>query len=290
MKIKKEKQIKSSPKRKKEKINYLETLKTYKFLILISLFVFFFFIYQTDEPTSFLANLLIKLKFLFDTVLWFTFGIITGGLLLTIFEQKGQLIIDQNQEFLDFCQNSNGIVFFGPIGSGKTAILAMLAHELPTENKYASFPCQLPWVKRYQIDFSVAPTQPLGVKEDIFIDETNLLFKGNLVQDVREQQRHLMHFMALSRQQGVRVFANGQRLGQFSIEQREITTAVCQVRMLQKTESGIYARCVLWESAGWGNNKTEQEFIIFVPKKYLNTYNSYWLKSLKYLRAKQSYI
>jgi hypothetical protein len=83
------------------------------------------------------------------------------------------------------------------------------------------------------------------VKEDIFIDETNLLFKGNVVQDVREKQRHLMHFMALSRQQGVRVFANGQRLGQFSIEQREITTAVCQVQMLQKTEQGNYTRCVL---------------------------------------------
>jgi DNA replication protein DnaC len=51
--------------------------------------------------------------------------------------------LDQNKEFLDFCQNSNGIVFFGPIGSGKTSILAMLAHELKGENKYASFPCHL---------------------------------------------------------------------------------------------------------------------------------------------------
>jgi hypothetical protein len=85
----------------------------------------------------------------------------------------------------------------------------------------------------------MAPEEPLGIKEDIFIDETNLLFKGNIVQYVREQQRFLMHFIALSRQHGVRLFANGQRLGQFSVEQREITTAVCQTQLLQKTDSGI---------------------------------------------------
>lgn len=151
--------------------------------------------------------------------------------------------MDNTQEFLDYCAKSNGMVFFGAIGSGKTAILAMLAHHLPTENKYASFPCQLPWVKRYHVDFSVSPDRPLGVREDIFIDETNLLFKGNMVAEVREKQRFFMHFIALSRQQGVRVFANGQRLGQFSIEQREITTAVCQVELLQKTDDGIYVSC-----------------------------------------------
>jgi hypothetical protein len=59
-----------------------------------------------------------------------------------------------------------------------------------------------------------------------------------------------MHFMGLSRQQGTRVFANGQRLGQFSIEQREITTAVCQVKKIQTIDTGIYVQCSIWESAG----------------------------------------
>jgi hypothetical protein len=100
-------------------------------------------------------------------------------------------------------------------------------------------------MERAQIDFSHAPSQPLGVKETILIDEINLLFKGNIVQDVRERQRFLMHFVALSRHQGTRIFANGQRLGQFSIEQREITTAVCQVQMLQRIEEGVYVQCVI---------------------------------------------
>jgi hypothetical protein len=279
------KPISSKP---KKKINWKELIQTYKFLLLIPLLLLFLF-YRPSQG-SFLANLLDKLKFLFLTLIWAVLGILVGGLLLVLFKNKGQLIIDNTREFLEFCKNSHGIVFFGPIDSGKTAILAMLAHALPTENKYASFPCQLPWVKRYQIDFSVAPDRPLGVQEDIFIDETNLLFKGNLVQEVREKQRFLMHFMALSRQQGVRVFANGQRLGQFSIEQREITTAVCQVQMLQKIDEGIYVQCEIWSAAAWTNSKTEQGFIIFIPKKYLDTYNSYWLKSLKYLRPRQSYI
>jgi hypothetical protein len=89
----------------------------------------------------------------------------------------------------------------------------------------------------------MAPDKPLGIKEDIFIDETNLLFKGNIVQDVREQQRFLMRFMELSRHQGVRVFVNGQRLGHFSVEQREVTTGVCEVSLIQKTDTGIYVRC-----------------------------------------------
>ena len=100
-------------------------------------------------------------------------------------------------------------------------------------------------MKRYHISFDQAPEKPLGVRQDIFLDEINLLFKGNVTQDVRERQRFLMHFIALSRQHGVRIFANGQRLGQFSIEQREITTAVCQLKLLQKTDNGIYVQCEL---------------------------------------------
>jgi hypothetical protein len=79
-------------------------------------------------------------------------------------------------------------------------------------------------------------------------------------------------------------------LGQFSVEQREITTAVCQTQLLQKTDSGIWVRCEIWQSAAWTNQKTEAGFNVFINKKYLKTYNSYWLKSLKYLRKHQSYI
>ncbi|CAG8627284.1 20085_t:CDS:2 [Gigaspora margarita] len=178
-------------------------------------------------------------------------GVLAGGLLLALFRNKGQLILDNTPEFLDYCTRSNGLVFFGSIGSGKTAILAMLAQELPGENKYATFPCNLPWAEKAQIDFSNCPSQRLGVTETIFLDEINLLFKGNIVQDVREKQRFLMHFIALSRHQGTRLFVNAQRLGQVAIEQREVTTAICQVSLLQKTDEG---------------------------KKYLDTYNSYWLK------------
>ncbi|CAH1756523.1 13934_t:CDS:2 [Entrophospora sp. SA101] len=149
-------------------------------------------------------------------------GVLVGGLLLVIFRNKGQLILDNTPEFLDYCTKSDGLVFFGSIGSGKTAILAMLAHELPAE--------------KAQIDFSHCPSQRLGVTETIFLDEINLLFKGNIVQDVRERQRFLMHFIALSRHQGTRLFVNAQRLGQVSIEQREVTTAICQVSLLQKTD------------------------------------------------------
>jgi len=69
------------------------------------------------------------------------------------------------------------------------------------------------------------------------------------VQDVRERQRFLMHFIALSRHQGTRLFVNAQRLGQVSIEQREVTTAICQVSLLQRTDEGIYVQCVIWEAA-----------------------------------------
>ncbi|CAG8676348.1 10183_t:CDS:2, partial [Ambispora gerdemannii] len=187
------------------------------------------------KKKNFLHNLLDKLKFCLGTIIWASLGMLVGGLLLTLFKNKGQLILDNTPEFLDYCTKSNGLVFFGSIGSGKTAILAMLAHELPGENKYATFPCNLP--------------QRLGVTETIFLDEINLLFKGNIVQDVRERQRFLMHFIALSRHQGTRLFVNAQRLGQVSIEQREVTTAICQVSLLQKTDEGIYVQCVIWEAA-----------------------------------------
>ncbi|MEG7979025.1 MAG: hypothetical protein NY202_03900 [Mollicutes bacterium UO1] len=121
----------------------------------------------------------------------------------------------------------------------------------------------------------MAPAQPLGVKEDIFIDEGNLLFKGNIVQDVRERQRHAMHFTALSRQQGTRIFKTLQRVGQASIEEREVVTGMLQVSLLQKTDEGIYVQCELWQGVAWNNSKTEQGFIVFVAKKYLDTYNGY---------------
>ena len=275
-------------KRKKRKTNYLEILQTYKFFLIIPFLLLFIFYRPTDG--SFLANLLDKLKLLLGTIIWASLGMVVGGLLLALFKNKGQLILDNTPEFLDYCSKSNGLVFFGSIGSGKTAILAMLAHELPRENKYATFPCNLPWAEKAQIDFSYAPSSRLGVTETIFLDEINLLFKGNIVQDVRERQRFLMHFIALSRHQGTRLFVNAQRLGQVSIEQREVTTAICQLSLLQKTEEGIYVRCVIWEAAAWTNSKTEEGFVIFVGKKYLDTYNSYWLKSLKYLRPKQRYV
>ena len=96
----------------------------------------------------------------------------------------------------------------------------------------------------------------LGVTKTIFLDEISLLFKGNIVQDVRERQRFLMHFIVLSRHQGTRLFVNAQRLGQVSIEKREVTTAICQVSLLKKTDETT-------------NSKTNQAFIIFVGKKYL---------------------
>ena len=45
-----------------------------------------------------------------------------------------------------------------------------------------------------------------------------------------------MFYFALSRHQGTRMFANVQRLRQVSIERREVTTAICQVFLLQKTD------------------------------------------------------
>jgi predicted AAA+ superfamily ATPase len=78
-------------------------------------------------------------------------GIFVGALLSGVIERKGKIIMDNTPEFIDYCLKSNGVVFFGSVGSGKTAILAMLAYHSPIENKYASFPCSLPWMKRYQL-------------------------------------------------------------------------------------------------------------------------------------------
>jgi hypothetical protein len=69
-------------------------------------------------------------------------------------------------------------------------------------------------MERAQIDFSHQPTQPLGVKEVIFLDEINLLFRGNQFQKAQQMERFLSHFFALSRHQGAKIFINGQRLGQ----------------------------------------------------------------------------
>ncbi|CAG8797827.1 9869_t:CDS:2, partial [Racocetra persica] len=120
-----------------------------------------------------------------------------------LFKNKGRVVIDNTPEFLNFCKNSNGLVFWGPYGSGKTALMALLAHELPEENKYASFPCNLPWMERAQVDFAHQPTAPLGVKEVVFLDEINLLFRGNEFQKAQQMQR----------------------LGQVWIELREVATA-----------------------------------------------------------------
>ena len=95
-----------------------------------------------------------------------------------------------------------------------------------------------------QIDFSVAPERPLGVTETIFIDEGNLLFQGNIVQDIRERQRFTMHFVALSCQQGTQIFANYQRIGQAPIQMREVVTGMFQVNLLQKTDQGIYVHLI----------------------------------------------
>ncbi|CAG8713103.1 17188_t:CDS:2 [Racocetra fulgida] len=167
-----------------------------------------------------------------------------------LFKNKGRVVIDNTPEFLNFCKNSNGLVFWGPYGSGKTALMALLAHELPEENKYASFPCNLPWMERAQVDFAHQPTASLGVKEVVFLDEINLLFRGNEFQKAQQMQRFLSHFFALSRHQGTKIFINGQRLGQVWIELREVATAVCNVSLLQKIEEGIYVQVEIWQAKG----------------------------------------
>ncbi|CAG8556653.1 20012_t:CDS:2 [Racocetra fulgida] len=143
------------------------------------------------------------------------------------------MIIDNTQEFITFCERADSLVFYGPVGQGKTSLLAMLAQELSGENKYATFP---------QIDFTYQPKQLLGVKETIFLDEINLLFKGNIVHEARAEKRFLSHFFALSRHQGTKIILNGQRLGQVWIELREVATAVCQVEKLALKEEGLYVR------------------------------------------------
>ncbi|MDR1670803.1 MAG: hypothetical protein LBR43_03745 [Spiroplasmataceae bacterium] len=252
------------------------------------LFVIFFLLYQSQ--LIWITKLKSVTNFLILTFFWALAGLICGAIIYILLANKGKIILDNNQTFLDFCAKSNGLLFFGSIGSGKTALLAMLAQELPGDNKYATFPCNLPWMHKSQIDFSVAPERPLGVTETIFIDEGNLLFQGNIVQDIRERQRFTMHFVALSRQQGARIFANYQRIGQAPIQMREVVTGMFQVELLQKTDQGIYVHLVRWEGVAWTTNKTDQEFTVFISKKYLDTYNSYWLKSLKYIRDKQGYV
>jgi len=73
---------------------------------------------------------------------------VVGGLLLALFKNKGQLILDSTPEFLNYCSKSNGLVFFGSIGSGKTAILAMLAQELPERINMLLFLATYPEQKR----------------------------------------------------------------------------------------------------------------------------------------------
>jgi hypothetical protein len=51
-------------------------------------------------------------------------GIIAGGLAYVLVKDKGEIIIDDSENFLNFCQNSDSLVFFGPIGQGKTALMA----------------------------------------------------------------------------------------------------------------------------------------------------------------------
>ena len=71
-------------------------------------------------------------------------GILVGGLFSNLLEGKRLIILDNTKEFIDYCLKSNGMIFFGPVGTGKTAILAMLAHHSTIEEKFASFPCSLP--------------------------------------------------------------------------------------------------------------------------------------------------
>lgn len=169
--------------------------------------------------------------------------------------------------------------------------MAMLAQELTsTENKYASFPCNLPWMHASQLDFAVHPQEPLGIKEILFVDEVNLLFKGNIVHEAREQKRFLSHFFALARHQGTKIILNGQRLGQVWIELREAAVAVCEVKKLALKDEGLYVRVQINQSTSWTTRETEQAFTVFIAKSYLDTYNSWWLGYLKGLRKHQAYI
>ncbi|KAG0006396.1 hypothetical protein BGZ65_008550, partial [Modicella reniformis] len=61
----------------------------------------------------------------------------------------------------------------------------------------------------------------LGVQEDIFIDE------------------------ALSRQQGTRIFATYQRIGQAPIQMREVVTGMFQVEFISKRDEGIYVKLLI---------------------------------------------
>jgi len=218
-------------------------------------------------------------------------GLIVGKWANTIVEYEEETITHDNRAFLEYCEKSHGIIFFGSIGSGKTAILALLAHEMKgDEPRTATFPCNLPWAEKAEFDFSLNPSQWLGVKRTVFIDEMWLIFQGYLVADVRANQRFLIDFLALSRHQGTRTFSTAPRLGSFAINHREVTTANIEVSFLEKTDKGIYSRCKVWGASAWTNVSTGQEFTVFIENEYLDTYDSYWLKNLKYLRARQYYI
>ncbi|KLL04065.1 MAG: plectrovirus SVGII3 orf 2 transmembrane protein [Mycoplasmataceae bacterium RV_VA103A] len=252
--------------------------------------VLFWFFPNLISKVSLLRWIQIFLSFAFHTIFWATLGLLAGGILYSLLRDKGVIIIDNTQEFITFCERADSLVFYGPVGQGKTSLLAMLAQELSGENKYATFPCNLPWMDISQMDFAYQPKQPLGVKETIFLDEINLLFKGNIVHEARAEKRFLSHFFALSRHQGTKIILNGQRLGQVWIELREVATAVCQVEKLALKEEGLYVRVEILMATAWETKETGREFIVFVPKIYLDTFNSTWLRCLKYLRKEQGYI
>ncbi|KLL03600.1 MAG: plectrovirus SVGII3 orf 2 transmembrane protein [Mycoplasmataceae bacterium CE_OT135] len=268
----------------------LSTAKGWLLKIILALALFAAFLFLSRSAINWITKVREALSFLLGLFFWAICGLLAGAALYALTKNKGKIVLDNTPEFLEFCKQSNGLVFWGSYGSGKTALMALLAHELTEENKYASFPCNLPWMERAQVDFAYPPSQPLGVKEVIFLDEINLLFKGNEFQQARERQRFLAHFFALSRHQGTKIFINGQRLGQVWIELREVATTVCQVALLQRTDEGIYVKVEIWQASAWNNEKTEREFVIFIGKQYLDTYNSYWLKGLKYLRSGQGYV
>src|ERR1700748_1400572 len=108
-----------------------------------------------------------------------------------------------------------------------------------------------------QIDFASHPSQPLGVYEIIFLDEINLLFKGNIVHEARAERRFLAHFFALSRHQGTKIIVNWQRLGQVLIELRVVATAVCRVEKLAMMEEGLYVKVEVNQATAWETRKTE---------------------------------
>jgi hypothetical protein len=108
----------------------------------------------------------------------------------------------------------------------------------------------------------------------IFLDEINLLFKGNEFLEAREERRFLSHFFALSRHQGTKIIVNGQRLGQVWIELREVATAVCRVEKLSLRDEGLYVKVRILMATAWETIDTNREYIVFISRVYLDTYNS----------------